>query len=336
MRMTAPDGTGAPASRPDLGRCVVTGAAGFIGSHLAERLVQQDAHVIGVDCFSDYYDRRTKEANLAGLRRSSRFELRELDLTEADLLPLLGDADVLFHQAGQPGVRSSWGADFASYLRLNVLATQRLLEAAQRAPRLRRFVYASSSSVYGDADELPTTEGALPRPVSPYGVTKLAAEHLCGLYAKLGVPTVSLRYFTVYGPRQRPDMGFGKFIRAVLDDREVVVHGDGEQTRDVTYVDDVVDANIAAADPARAPRPGAVYNIGGGSRVTVNHVLNLLERQTRRRPRVRYDAQPPGEARDTHADCTAARHDLGYSPRTPLADGLAAQVEWIERGRIKS
>jgi len=315
-----------------LGVCVVTGAAGFVGSHLAERLHEGGATVIGIDCFSDYYDRERKLANLSGLTGADRFELHELDLTSADLAPLLGRADVVFHQAGQPGVRSSWGDDFATYLRANVLATQRLLEAARGAPRLRRFVYASSSSVYGDAEELPTTERALPRPVSPYGVTKLAAEHLCGLYGKLGVPTVSLRYFTVYGPRQRPDMAFSKFILALLAGEEIVVNGDGEQTRDVTYVGDVVNANLAAADPDRTPPPGAVYNIGGGTRTSLNHMLRVLERTTRRPLHLRYDAQPPGEARDTHADCSAAHRDLGFSPRTSLEDGLAAQVRWIERG----
>lgn len=295
--------------------------------------MEQGCHVVGVDCFSDHYARSTKEANLAGLRRSDRFELSDLDLAGDDVGPLLRDADVLFHQAGQAGVRSSWGDDFATYLRLNVLATQRVLEAALGASRLRRLVFASSSSVYGDADELPVSERALPRPVSPYGVTKLAAEHLCGAYARLGVPTVSLRYFTVYGPRQRPDMGFDLFIRAMLDGREITVHGDGEQTRDVTYVADVVDANLAAADPHRDLAPGAVYNVGGGSRVSVNHVLHVLEERTARTARVRYRAAQPGDARHTHADCAAARRDLGYAPRTRLADGLDAQVAWIEAAR---
>lgn len=316
------------------GVSVVTGVAGFVGSHLAERLCEDGANVVGVDCFSDYYQRERKLANLDRLRASGRFELRELDLAADDVTGLLAEAEVIYHQAGQPGVRASWGADFATYLRQNVLATQRLLEAAVTAPGLRRFVYASSSSVYGDAEELPTTERALPRPVSPYGVTKLAAEHLCGLYGRLGVPTVSLRYFTVYGPRQRPDMAFSKFIRALLDDRVIAIHGDGEQTRDVTYVGDVVAANLAAGDPDRAVEAGSVYNIGGGSRTSLNHILRLLESATGHPLRVRYDAQPPGEARDTHADCTAARRDLAYSPSTSLQQGLAAQVEWIERERV--
>ncbi len=315
-----------------LGVCVVTGVAGFVGSHLAERLHEAGPTIVGVDCFSDYYDRERKLANLDGLLGSHRFELRELDLAASDLRSLVDGADPLFHQAGQPGVRSSWGDDFAAYLRHNVLATQRLLEAARGAGRLRRFVYASSSSVYGDAEELPTSERALPRPVSPYGVTKLAAEHLCGLYGGLGVPTVSLRYFTVYGPRQRPDMAFTRFIRAHLDGDEVTVNGDGAQTRDFTYVGDVVEANLAAADPNRALVPGAVYNLGGGSRVTVNEVLDVLGRLTGRPVRVRYHSALAGDARHTYADCTAARRDLDFRPRTTLEEGLRAQIAWVQGG----
>jgi UDP-glucuronate 4-epimerase len=311
------------------GICVVTGVAGFVGSHLAERLLAGGATVIGVDCFSDYYDPTTKHANLAAVLGSERFELRQLDLAADDLTGLVRGSDVIFHQAGQPGVRSSWGPDFALYVRSNELATQRLLEAARVAPRLKRVVYASSSSVYGDADELPVTERTLPRPVSPYGVTKLAAEHLCGAYARLGVPTVSLRYFTVYGPRQRPDMAFTKFIRTHLNGGEITIHGDGEQTRDFTYIADIVEGNLAAGDPSRELAPGAVYNLGGGSRVTVNRVLSILERVTGRAVRVRYDSALPGDARHTHADCSAAARDLGFAPRTGLEEGLRNQVAWI-------
>jgi UDP-glucuronate 4-epimerase len=312
------------------GICVVTGVAGFVGSHLAERLVARGSMVVGVDCFSDYYDRAAKQANLADLRSSERFELRELDLAADDLRDLARQAEVIFHQAGQPGVRASWGPDFAQYVRHNELATQRLLEAARGAPRLARFVYASSSSVYGDADELPVTEGTLPRPVSPYGVTKLAAEHLCGAYGRLGVPTVSLRYFTVYGPRQRPDMAFTKFIRASLNGGEITIHGDGEQTRDFTYVADIVEGNLAAGDPSRQLVPGAVYNLGGGSRVTINRVLAILEHATGRAVHVRYDSALPGDARHTHADCSAAARDLDFAPRTTLEEGLRRQVAWVK------
>jgi len=310
-------------------RAVVTGVAGFVGSHLAERLVQLGTTVIGLDCFTGYYARTLKEANLAALRGCGEFELRELDLVTADVTGLLRGVDVVFHQAGQPGVRSSWGADFETYLRQNVLATQRLLEAALGAAGLRRFVYASSSSVYGDADELPVSERTLPRPVSPYGITKLAAEHLCSVYGGLGVPTVSLRYFTVYGPRQRPDMAFTRFIRGVLNGEVVCVNGDGEQTRDFTYVGDIVDANLAAASESRALAPGAVYNLGGGSRISVNEVLALIERITGRPAAVRRDPVPPGDARHTHADCSAAARELGFRPRIDLEEGLRAQAAWL-------
>jgi UDP-glucuronate 4-epimerase len=312
------------------GVCIVTGVAGFVGSHLAERLVGRGSTVVGVDCFSDYYERKAKQANLAALHASERFELRELDLATDDVSDLVREADVIFHQAGQPGVRASWGADFAQYIRSNELATQRLLEAARAAPRLARFVYASSSSVYGDADELPVTERTLPHPVSPYGVTKLAAEHLCGAYGRLGVPTVSLRYFTVYGPRQRPDMAFTKFIRASLNGGEITIHGDGEQTRDFTYVGDIVEGNLAASDPSRRLAPGAVYNLGGGSRVTINRVLAVLERATGRTVHVRYGSALPGDARHTHAECSAAAQDLGFEPRTGLDEGLRRQIAWIK------
>ena len=251
------------------------------------------------------------------------------DLASTDLDPLLDGIDAVFHQAGQAGVRASWGASFEPYVRHNILATQALLEAARKHSELRRFVFASSSSVYGDADELPARETTLPRPVSPYGVTKLAAEHLCLVYAKLGVPTVSLRYFTVYGPRQRPDMAFNLFIRALAAGDEIVVNGDGEQTRDFTYVADIVDANLAAASADRDEVAGRVYNLGGGSRVTVNEVIRLLEQITGRSAHVRHQPQPPGEARHTLADTSAARRDLGFAPKHSLQEGLAAEAEWI-------
>jgi len=256
----------------------VTGAAGFIGSHLAERLLAAGWEVVGVDCFTDYYPRAAKEANLEGLRGQPGFRLVEMDLNSAALGALLQGIDTVFHQAGQPGVRASWGRSFEPYLRSNILATQALLEAALHLKRpLRRFVFASSSSVYGDAPQLPVREDTLPQPISPYGVTKLAAEHLCSLYTRLGVPAVSLRYFTVYGPRQRPDMAFHRFIRAVLEGREIEIHGDGEQTRDFTYVMDIVDANLSAAAAPAERVVGRVYNLGGGSRVTVNEVIAIVE-----------------------------------------------------------
>jgi nucleoside-diphosphate-sugar epimerase len=309
--------------------CLVTGAAGFVGSHLAERLLGSGARVTGVDCFSDYYRRVLKERNLARLQGRPAFEFRELDLAAegAPLGQLLEGVDYVFHQAGQPGVRASWGSAFDGYLQMNVLATQRLLEAA-RGASLRRFVYASSSSVYGEVAELPVSERALPRPISPYGVTKLAAEHLCGLYARLGVPTVSLRYFSVYGPGQRPDMAFHRFVNALIEGREIEINGDGEQSRDFTYVEDVVEANLAAASPPGQLEAGAVYNIGGGSRVTVNRTIEVLARLVGTTARVRHCPPLPGDVRDTHADCSAARRELGFVPRVGLEEGLRAQVEW--------
>jgi nucleoside-diphosphate-sugar epimerase len=316
-------------------RCLVTGVAGFVGSHLAGRLLAQGGRVIGVDSFSDYYRRGLKESNLASLQGRPGFEFRELDLaSDVELRPLLDDVEYVFHQAGQPGVRSSWGSALDGYLHMNVLATQRLLEAAREAG-LRRFVYASSSSVYGEVAELPVSERALPRPVSPYGVTKLAAEHLCSLYARLGVPTVSLRYFSVYGPGQRPDMAFHRFVDALFDGREIEVNGDGEQSRDFTYVDDVVDANLAAATPPGRLEPGAVYNIGGGSRVTVNHTIQVLSELVGTPARVRHCPALAGDVRDTHADCSAARADLGFVPQVGLEEGLRLQVEWQRGLRLR-
>jgi nucleoside-diphosphate-sugar epimerase len=311
------------------GRCVVTGVAGFIGSHLAERLVADGCEVVGVDCLTDYYDPALKEQNLAGLVDGPRFELVRNDLASADLSHLLDGADHVFHQAGQPGVRRSWGQSFEPYVTRNILATQRLLEASLSASGLRRFVNASSSSVYGEAPELPVSELALPRPVSPYGVTKLAAEHLATLYARLGVPTVSLRYFTVYGPRQRPDMAFNVFLHALLDGRPILVNGDGEQTRDFTFIADAVEANVAAAAAPLERVSGRTYNVGGGSRVTVSHTLRLLEEITGKRANVEHGPAQPGDARDTYADTSAAQSDLGWAPAWTLADGLRAEAAWL-------
>ncbi|MDQ6773465.1 MAG: NAD-dependent epimerase/dehydratase family protein [Candidatus Dormibacteraeota bacterium] len=310
-------------------RSLVTGAAGFVGSHLAERLVADGHTVVGVDSLTDYYAVAQKRRNLATLQREPRFSLVSDDLLEADLERLLEGVDYVFHQAGQPGVRASWGKSFEAYVKHNVLATQALLEAVRAAGRLQRFIYASSSSVYGDAEQLPVREDALPRPVSPYGVTKLAAEHLCVLYAKLGVPTVSLRYFTVYGPRQRPDMAFHKFIRAMLEGREIDVNGDGRQTRDFTFVTDIVEANLAAASRPVAGLTGRVYNLGGGTRISVNDVLSLLRDVVGAPARVRHRPEPPGEARHTYADTSAARAALGFVPRVALRDGLAAETAWL-------
>lgn len=308
-----------------MGRALVTGAAGFIGSHLAERLVADGTEVIGLDCFTEYYDRRLKEANIAGLLKSHRFELVEADLCQASLEPLVRECDVIFHLAAQPGVRRSWGPEFRVYLERNVAATQRLLEAARAHP-LAKFVFASSSSVYGDAERYPTNETDAPQPLSPYGVTKLAAEHLCLAYHKtFALPVVALRYFTVYGPRQRPDMAFSRFISATESREAVQVYGDGHQTRDFTSVSDAVEATVRAAQCDVA---GVSLNVGGGSRVSVLTVLDRLSRIMGLPVEIDWRPAQPGDVRHTGADLTRARELLGYAPQVGLEEGLAMQVNW--------
>lgn len=304
---------------------LITGAAGFVGSALARRLLADGEHVVGVDALTDYYDPGLKKANLATIA-SERFTFVDGDLNSADLDRLLEGVSVVFHEAGQPGVRKSWGEDFATYVDANVLATQRLLEAARRAPDLRRVVYASSSSVYGNAPSFPTTEDDVPRPHSPYGVTKLAAEHLCTLYAhNFDVPTVSLRYFTVYGPGQRPDMAFNRFIRAAHADESIEIYGTGEQVRDFTFVDDVVDANLRAATmdvPA-----GSVFNVSGGTSISVNECLDVLAGIAGRPLRVHRQAAVAGDVLRTGGSADRIRDALGWQPTVDIVTGLRAQWE---------
>jgi nucleoside-diphosphate-sugar epimerase len=311
-------------------RVVVTGAAGFIGSHLCERLLAQGHQVVGVDSFTDFYERARKEENLEDSRGHANFTFEELDLVDADLRPVLRGANVVYHLAGQPGVRPSWGEQFGRYVRDNVLATQRLLEALKEMP-VERLVFAGSSSVYGDAEMFPTKESALPQPVSPYGVTKLAAEHLALLYAKnFGLPAVSVRYFTVYGPRQRPDMAFARFMEALVAGDAIEVFGDGEQTREFTYVSDAVEGTIKAAT---ADVVGQVFNLGGGSRVTVNRVLATLEDISGIKARRKTLPAAPGDPRHTGASINLARERLGWEPRVSLREGLTKQWEWFQAAR---
>jgi UDP-glucose 4-epimerase len=308
-------------------KVVVTGAAGFIGSHLTEGLLRDGHEVTGIDAFVDYYPRPVKERNLGGCRVHRSFRFVEGALQALDLPSLLEGARTVFHLAAQAGVRASWGRDFEIYTAHNVLATQRLLEAAVAAGT-PRVVYASSSSVYGDAREMPLREEAPCRPMSPYGVTKLAAEHLGNLYERNhGLPVVSLRYFTVYGPRQRPDMAFHRFLKAARDGEAVRVYGDGRQTRDFTYIEDIVAATRAAADSGR---PGCVYNVGGGERVSVNEVLELVEQVSGRKPSVVREEAQKGDVRDTSADTSAARRDLGFRSTVGLREGLAREWAWIK------
>jgi UDP-glucose 4-epimerase len=313
-------------------KALVTGAAGFIGSHLSSALLDRGAEVVGLDCFSDYYARSIKEMNLEHNRGRQGFRFIEARIQDADLPGVLDGVTHVFHLAAQAGVRKSWGRDFGTYTDNNVDASQRLLEACVGQP-LHRFVYASSSSVYGDNAEIPMRETALPQPVSPYGVTKLAAEQLCYLYfVNHGVPTTSVRYFTVYGPRQRPDMAFNRFIRAALNGDPITLYGDGEQTRDFTFVSDAVAATMAAGDRGV---PGRSYNVGGGSRVTVNHVLEVIGRLAGRPVDVRREPVQKGDMRDTFADTTLAKADLGFVPQVSLAEGIEAEYRWLSTTLVR-
>jgi len=303
---------------------LVTGAGGFIGSHLTERLLRDGVRVTGVDCFTDYYDPALKRRNLAAAIEHPGFRLLELDLGAADL-SALPDVSVVYHQAAQPGVRASWGAEFAVYTHHNVLATQRLLER-YRGASIERFVYASSSSVYGDAERYPTPETLLPRPFSPYGVSKLAGEHLVLLYGRnFGMPVSALRYFTVYGPRQRPDMAFHRFCRAMLLGETITVYGDGTQSRDFTFIEDAIEANVRAWTRSA---PHGVYNVGGGSQVELLEAIRLLEGALGSRARLQFEPRPPGDPLRTRADASRLRAELGFAPATPIERGLAAEAEW--------
>jgi nucleoside-diphosphate-sugar epimerase len=304
-------------------KVLVTGAAGFIGSHLCELLVESGHTVRGVDCFTGYYPRSQKERNLARLQGRTAFHLIEGDLAKMTLPALLDGVEVVYHLAAQPGVRPSWGREFGTYVHNNVLATQRLLEVLKDRPP-SKLVYASSSSVYGNAETFPTSESVRPQPHSPYGVTKLAAEHLCELYRKnFGVPSVSLRLFTAYGPRQRPDMAFSRLIRAATQGAQFELYGDGGQTRDFTFVGDVV---RAMHDAATSDWEG-VANVGGGHQTSLNQVIALVEElcgpiQIIRGPKA------TGDVRHTAADIGAARAAFRYEPRTTLEEGLEAMVRW--------
>lgn len=307
-------------------KALVTGCAGFIGSHLTERLLKEGFEVMGFDCFTDYYSREIKEENIENALMNNKFTFSEVDILSLEEYP---EVDYVFHEAAQAGVRKSWGKDFEVYTANNILATQKLLEFYKNK-RLRKFVFASSSSVYGDA-ELPMSEDSLLKPVSPYGVTKLAGENLCYLYWKnYGVPTISFRYFTVYGPRQRPDMAIYKFVKAILKGDEIIVFGDGTQTRDFTYVNDVVEANLLAVNNALT---GGIFNIGGGSRISVNELIKLIEKITGKEAKVEYMKKQKGDVKDTWADISKVRKKLGWIPKIDILNGLR---EYCERNTAKN
>lgn len=279
--------------------------------------------MLGVDCFTDYYSKRIKLSNISGVRRLKAFRLVEADLASSNLSALVKGVDGVFHLAAQPGVRASWGVSFSHYVKDNIVATQRLLEAL-KGTQVKKVVYASSSSIYGDSERLPTPEDTIPRPVSPYGATKLAGEHLCYVYFRnYGVPVVRMRYFTVYGPRQRPDMAFNKFISRIAAGKEIEVFGDGEQRRDFTFVKDIVAGNILALEAAS----GAVYNVGAGRAVSLNGVITTIESLVGKKARIKRRETALGDVRNTSADITGISRDLGYVPRTGLTEGLRQQID---------
>lgn len=307
-------------------KCLITGCAGFIGSHLTDRLLADGFEVTGIDCFTDYYARSIKEKNISNALTNRHFTFIEQDIMEMDAFP---EVDYVFHKAAQAGVRASWGKEFAVYSRLNIESTQYLLES-YKGKKIKKFVYASSSSVYGDV-ELPMKENMMLRPMSPYGVTKLAAEHLCHLYWKnFHVPTISLRYFTVFGPRQRPDMGIHKFVRAILNKQPITIFGDGSQTRDFTYITDIIDANLKAAT---SPIIGEVFNIGGGSRITVNELIQIIEEKCGKKALIIYGDLQKGDVIDTLADVKNAREKLGWNPHIPVHEGISSFLGWYKQTR---
>lgn len=310
-------------------KALVTGCAGFIGSHLTQALLGRGDEVVGIDCFNDNYGRRQKLQNLQEGLSHDRMEFVPIDLSRGDLRDLVADCDVVFHLAAEPGVRTSWGGRYEQYVRNNVLATQHLLEAMRSVGDRRRLVYASSSSVYGDAETRPTPEATTLRPRSPYGQTKVATEQICDLYhANFGLDVVGLRYFTVFGPRQRPDMAFHRFCRAALEGTEFTVFGDGSQSRDFTYVADIVDATIAASE-RDLPGP-RVYNIGGGSPAPLRTAIDLIGELSGRPLSVKYAESERGDVKDTAADTSRARAELGFEPTVSLREGLASELEWLK------
>jgi nucleoside-diphosphate-sugar epimerase len=311
-------------------RALVTGCAGFIGSHLSERLLKEGYQVKGIDCFLNFYPRSQKERNLKGLIGSKGFQFIEGNLLNEHLDKLVEEVDYVFHQAAQPGVLDSWGENFGIYTENNVRATQHLLEACKER-KIEKFIYASSSSIYGSTKELPMREETLPRPFSPYGVTKLAAEHLCTLYREnFGIPVVMLRYFTVYGPRQRPDMAIYRFLSAQAKKGPIEIYGDGRQSRDFTYIDDIIEANILTI---HAQIEGGLFNIGGGSRVSLNELLEVIQKVSGERLRVVKIQAKKGDVPDTCSDNNRAERVLGYKPTVGLEEGVRREWDWLKGGR---
>jgi len=308
--------------------CLVTGAAGFIGSHLCRRLLKEKISVVGIDSFSDYYPTWIKEKNILPLLKEKKFEFIAKDINELNLKELLEKTDYVFHLAAQAGVRASWGQNFSAYIKNNIEATQKILEFSKDS-HLKKLIYASSSSVYGFCPELPMSETSPLHPYSPYGVTKLAAEQLCLLYHKnYGVPAISLRLFTVYGPGQRPDMAFHKFFKALAKNKKITVYGDGKQTRDFTFIDDVIEAHVASLEKGKV---GETYNIGGGVRKKLEEIFPIIEDISQKKIEMKKEERQKGDVLHTFSDIDKAQRDLNYSPQTTLNDGLKEEWLWIQK-----
>jgi UDP-glucose 4-epimerase len=308
-------------------KCLVTGAAGFIGSHLSERLIKDGYDVIGIDKFTSYYSRKLKENNLKDLVQNKKFTFLKGDILKLNLKRIVKDVDYIYHLAAQPGVRASWGSNFKVYIDNNVLATQVLLEAIKDNKNLKKFVFASSSSIYGDTVFLPINEEVLPKPVSPYGVTKLSAENLCYLYWKnYGVPVVSLRYFSVYGPRQRPDMAFNIFINNILKGKPLPIF-DENSTRDYTYVSDIVNGTILSA---KSNFTGEVFNLGGGNRISLKEVIAIISSIMGIKPKFEIRGSQKGDVNHTWADITKAKKLLNFIPKVKIEEGLRQEIDWIK------
>lgn len=308
-------------------KAIVTGCAGFIGSQLSEKLIEKGFEVIGIDSFENYYSLEIKQKNIEKLVKTDNFKLIKSNILDIDLNKIIEHNDFIFHLAAQAGVRASWENNFEIYTKNNILATQRLLESC-KSKKIKKLVYASSSSIYGDVDTFPISENIKPNPISPYGVSKLAGEYLCHLYYKnFNVPTISLRYFTVYGERQRPDMAFHKFIKNILENKEIVIFGDGRQTRDFTYVGDIISGTISSAESDVCDE---IFNLGGGSRILLKDAINILKNVVDTDINIVYKDNEKGDVGHTYADITKSKKLLGYDPKTKLEEGLEREVEWIK------
>ena len=310
---------------------VITGVAGFIGSHLAEKLLQKNFKVIGIDSFTNYYSKKIKKHNLKECLKNKNFSLIIKDLIEIDLLPIFRKSQHLFHLAAQPGVRSSWGPQFENYVKENILVTQRILEYAKAANSFKKIIMASSSSVYGEQEGKMNEENTITKPVSPYGVTKLAAENLCCIYAEnFNLPITMLRYFTVYGPRQRPDMAFMRFIIKSILKQPITIYGNGNQKRNFTYIDDVIDATISSMDVVN---PGEIINIGGEVVISINKIISVLKKISDFEPIILYKPFPKGDVLRTEADISKAKRLIKFKPKTSLYDGLFFQYTYAKKNK---